>query len=304
MKKMPDCIIIGGGLAGLQAALQLGRYRHDILVIDSNNGRSNLCKSYHNILGWPDGVSGETLRKLGRQQAEKTGVQFVQDKVVEAQKNGNVFVLTGEDGAQYEAERILLATGVMDRFPDIPGLVPCLGASIYVCPDCDGYEVQNQKLIILGSGDAGANMALTLTYWTDQIIYINHEQKQIQQKLLDQLSIKKIAVISEPITEVLYEKNDAFTGVKLSDGRAITGEKGFIAFGGNEVRTDLAKQLGVERLENKHIIADARTKETNVPNVWTAGDVNAHSEQSTIAMGEGCQAAIWIHKSIMKSKTP
>ena len=76
-----DCIIIGGGIAGLQAAIQLGRYQHQVVVIDSNQGRSTLCKCYHNILGWPDGVSGEEIRRLGRQHAEKYGVIFKNDKV-------------------------------------------------------------------------------------------------------------------------------------------------------------------------------------------------------------------------------
>src|SRR3954449_8067559 len=96
-----DCIIIGGGIAGLQASIQLGRYMHKVLVIDSGYGRSTLCRSYHNILGWPDGISGEELRRLGRQQAEKLGVAFVQDEVVQAVAKGTIgdgFELLGKSG--------------------------------------------------------------------------------------------------------------------------------------------------------------------------------------------------------------
>ncbi|WP_374719115.1 NAD(P)/FAD-dependent oxidoreductase [Parageobacillus toebii] len=299
---MYECIIIGGGIAGLQAAIQLGRYHHRVLVIDANNGRSTLCRAYHNLLGWPDGVSGETLRTLGRKQAEQLGVHFADDEVIAAEKKDNVFVLFGKSGKTYESKRLLLATGVKDRIPPIPNLIPCLGTSIYVCPDCDGYEVTNKKVIILGAGTAGANMAMTLLYWTKDIIYINHDGEELSKNWQQKLSEQGIRYIREPIESVLIKEGPTFCGVRLQNGTEIFGERGFIAFGHNKVNTELAKQLGVERLENKHIPTNPRTKQTNVPNIWAAGDIGVHSEQVTIAMGEGTQAAIWIHKSIVNEQ--
>lgn len=299
---MYECIIIGGGIAGLQAAIQLGRYHHRVLVIDANNGRSTLCRAYHNLLGWPDGVSGETLRALGRKQAERFGVHFVDDEVVAAEKKGERFVLFGQSGKTYESKRLLLATGVKDRIPPIPNLIPCLGTSVYVCPDCDGYEVTNKKVIILGAGVAGASMAMTLLYWTKDIIYVNHDGEELSEKWRKQLSEQGIRYIRDPIESVLVEEGPTFCGVRLQNGTEIFGERGFIAFGNNKVNTELAKQLGVERLENKHIPTNPRTKQTNVANIWAAGDIGVHSEQVTIAMGEGAQAAIWIHKSIVNEQ--
>jgi thioredoxin reductase (NADPH) len=299
---MYECIIIGGGIAGLQAAIQLGRYHHRVLVIDANNGRSTLCRAYHNLLGWPDGVSGETLRTLGRKQAEQLGVHFADDEVVAAEKKGKLFVLFGKSGKMYESKRLLLATGVKDRIPPIPNLIPCLGTSIYVCPDCDGYEVTNKKVIVLGAGAAGANMAMTLLYWTKDIIYIHHDGEELSKKWQQQLSEQGIRYIREPIESVLVKEGPTFCGVRLQNGTEIFGERGFTAFGHNKVNTELAKQLGVERLENKHIPTNPRTKQTNVPNIWAAGDIGVHSEQVTIAMGEGAQAAIWIHKSIVNEQ--
>jgi thioredoxin reductase (NADPH) len=296
---MYECIIIGGGIAGLQAAIQLGRYHHRVLVIDANNGRSTLCRAYHNVLGWPDGVSGEKLRALGRKQAEQFGVHFADDEVIAAEKKGNVFILFGKSGNTYESERLLFATGVKDRIPPIPNLIPCLGTSIYVCPDCDGYEVTNKKVIVLGAGAAGANMAMTLLYWTKDIIYINHDGEELSKNWQQQLREKGIRYLREPIASVLVKEGAEFSGVRLQNGAEIFAERAFIAFGHNKVNTDLAKQLGVERLENKHIPTNPRTKQTNVPNIWAAGDIGVHSEQVTIAMGEGVQAAIWIHKSII-----
>jgi len=297
---MYDCIVVGGGIAGLQAAIQLGRYEHKVLVIDKGYGRSTLCRSYHNLLGWPDGVSGEEIRTIGRNQATNLGVQFVEDEVIEVQQKEDIFEFKVKNSTHtYQGKRVLLATGVLDRFPPLPGLVPCLGLTVYICPDCDGYEIKGHRTIVMGSGNTGASMALTLTYWEKDIIYINHEHATIDQSKLDELHNKNITVIEQPIERVLTGKEWEFQGVQLHSGEEIKGSRGFIAFGGNEVKSDLAKQLGIERLENKHIVTDPRSKMTSVKNVWAAGDVGVHSEQVTIAMGEGSQAAIWIHKSLL-----
>ncbi|MDD9266238.1 NAD(P)/FAD-dependent oxidoreductase [Paenibacillus sp. GCM10023248] len=302
--KQYDSVIVGGGIAGLQAAIQLGRYEHRVLVIDAGYGRSTLCKSYHNLLGWPDGVSGEELRRLGRMQAEKLGVTFVKDEVVQAVnkgKPGDGFELWGKSGQGYEAPTLLLATGLMDRMPEIPGLKPCLGLTIYVCPDCDGYEVRGRKTIVLGSGDAGAAMALKLRIRTDDLTYLNHGQCAVRMHMMDELKSQGIAYMADDIQEVLQE-NGQFGGVMTASGKRIEAERGFIAFGGNEVKSDLARQLGAERMENRHIVTDPRSKMTSVPFVWAAGDVGVHAEQVTIAMGEGAQAAIWMNKVLLMLK--
>ncbi|MFB7302327.1 NAD(P)/FAD-dependent oxidoreductase [Heyndrickxia sporothermodurans] len=293
-----DCIIIGGGIAGLQAAIQLGRYQHKILVIDSHNGRSNLCRAYHNILGWANGVSGEYLRTTGRSQAEDLGVEFINQTVVTIEQENHAFVCTVKDEKKYTGNRILFATGIMDCLPNFPEIYPCLGVSVYVCPDCDGYEVKNKRTIVIGAGNVGANMALTLTYWTDNIIYINHEQTEIDAQLQNQLQLKNITYYNEAIKNVIT-KESQFKGVVLENNLHFESEHAFVALGGNDVRSGLAASIGIQLHENQHILTDPRTKMTNIKNVWAAGDVVAHSEQVTIAMGEGAQAAIWIHKSLL-----
>ncbi len=299
-KNTYECLIVGAGIAGLQAAIQLGRYMHKVVVIDSEDGRSNLCRGYHNILGWPDGVSGETLRELGKKQAAQYGIEFIKDYVIEAKKDQERIMVKTKSGKTYESTTLLLSTGIKDRIPGIKNINPCLGVSIYVCPDCDGYEVRDQHVLLLGAGKTGANLALTLTYWTDKITFINHDG-EIELSLLNELKQKNIAVINEEIDGIITENESDFKGVTLKNGQIVHGDKGFIGFGGNAVHSELAKQLGVERLENKHVLVDPRTKETNITNVWAAGDLIAHSEQVTIAMADGCQAAIWIHKRLLKN---
>lgn len=298
-----DCIIVGGGIAGLQAAIQLGRYsEHEVLVVDSGYGRSTLCRSYHNLLGFPEGVSGDELREKGRMQAESLGIHFAKDEITEAVQEKDGFLLTGKEGAIYRAGTLLLATGLLDRFPNVEGLVPCLGCSIYVCPDCDGYEVEGKKTVVLGAGEVGASMAFTLSQRTKDITYINHDKTELSKAATERLRNLGIGYEAEAIARIQVEGDGQIRGVELESGRLLEAERGFIAFGGNEVKSDLAKQLGVERLENNHVTADPRSRMTNVPGVWCAGDLGAHAEQVSVAMGDGSLAAIWIHKMLCIKK--
>ncbi len=296
-----DVIIVGGGIAGLQAAIQLGRYMHKVIVVDSGNGRSVLCKSYQNLIGWPDGVSGSMLRATGRQQAEKLGVTFIEDEVISVKRQDNEFQATLRYQHQpIQGSLLLLATGVMDRYAPLPGLVECFGLSVYVCPDCDGFEARDRHTIVIGSGDTGASMAMALAYWTDEITFVNHELKPISKKYMSQLTELKIDIIDKAIRKVLTAEVGRFIGVELISGEQISGERAFIAFGGNEVRSDLASQLGAERLEGGHIVTDPRTKMTSVPHLWAAGDIGVHSEMLSVAMAEGTLSAVWMHKALVQ----
>jgi len=296
-----DCIIIGGGIAGTQAAIQLGRYSgHNVLVIDSGHGRSSVCHTYHNIIGWPEGVTGEHLRKVGREQAKGLGIEFMEGTVTEAARDGERFVLTTGDGNRFTAHTVLIATGMLDRYPEIEGLRHALGYSVYICPDCDGYEIVDRKTVLIGSGEHGSGMAVLLAERTPHVTYINHEQKPIEQRLIDHLQEIGVTYIEQPVAEVRSDDQRDIQSVVLQDGTVIEAERGFIAFGGNHVRTELAEQLGVALESNRHIKTDSRTKMTDVEGVWVAGDIGLHSELSTIAMGEGTQAAIWIHKKLRK----
>ncbi|QOS78547.1 NAD(P)/FAD-dependent oxidoreductase [Paenibacillus sp. JNUCC31] len=297
-----DCIIVGGGLAGLQAAIQMGRYTvHRVLVVDAGEGRSTLCRTYHNILGFPDGVSGEELRSKGRMQAERTGVSFEKDYIIKAGRRGEQIQLFGSSGSEYMAKTVLLATGLTDRMPAIPGLRPTLGRTVYVCPDCDGYEIQNQRTILLGAGEAGANMAMVLIQRTNELLYINHEQSPISAELHRSMKEAGVRYLEAAVQEVQQMEDGHITGVLTEDGQIYESERGFIAFGGNRVHYELAEQLGAVIADNNHVKADPRSMQA-APNVWIAGDLGLHAEQATVAMGEGSIAAIWIHKALQQMK--
>lgn len=296
-----DAVIVGGGIAGLQAAIQLGRYMRHTAVIDGGAARSRWCRKYSNLLGWPDGVSGEQLRSTGRAQAEKLGVTFIEDMAVSAEKQEGKFVISLHNRPdQISGSVMLLSTGVLDQFPLIEGLERCLGMSIYVCSDCDGYEALNRRTAVLGSGNAGARMALAVSYWTNQIIYVNHDKRSVDQSLIDELNRKSIAIKEEHIVAVEADKNGFIHAIRLFTGERIEAERGFIAFGGHEVHTDLAKQLGAERMESGHLLTDSRTRMTSVDGLWAAGDIGVHSQLVTAAMAEGSISAIWMHKWLLQ----
>ncbi|MEY8756999.1 NAD(P)/FAD-dependent oxidoreductase [Peribacillus frigoritolerans] len=302
--KQADCIIIGGGIAGIQAAIQLGRYKHDIIVIDSAQGRSSIAKAYHNILGWPDGVSGKQLRTLGRQHAEKFGVEFTDDTVTSLEKKQDKFFIQTKNDREYQAKMIFLGTGITDNIPPIKNIYSTLGTSTYICPDCDGYEIMDKQTVVLGGGNTGAGMALTLLYWSKDIIYVNHLKSKIDDEYRDKLMANHIPVIEEEVCEVHVNANQELTGIELVSGKIIRAEKAFTAFKGNKLNNDLALQLGVQVNENNHVVVHPRTKETNIKGVWAGGDLVAHSEQVTISMGDGTQSAIWIHKRLLGHPLP
>lgn len=294
-----DCIIVGGGIAGLQAAIQLGRYDvHRILVLDAERGRSVLCRNYRNILGFPEGISGPELRNRGRRQAESLGVLFQTAEVVKAERAEETFKLTDQAGNTYITRTLLLATGITDRIPGIAGMADVLGSTVYICPDCDGHEIQDRDTVLMGAGDAGADMALVLAERARSLVYINHEAIRVTEDRMAKLRAAGIRYETGVISEVAAKQGDRIDAVILEDGRSFAAERGFIAFGGNRVHSDLAGQLGVELSGNRHVITDPRSKKTNVEGVFAAGDLGVHAEQVTVAMGEGSLAAIWIHKAL------
>lgn len=301
-----DTLIIGGGMAGLQAAIQLGRSLHKVVVADSGNGRSAIAKNYRNILGYPDGVSGQQLRSLGEAQARDLGVSFLSGEVTSLTKEESgcfwASVTVSEQGnVQVRAKTVLLSSGIKDPFPAIPGLAPCLGESLFICPDCDGYEIVGQHTVVIGSGRHAIEMAKILRYFTQTITIVNHDQTPIAAEEESFLQKENIPIHNEPIRRILQERG-TMQHVELETGSGFDVQKGFLAFPGAKVQTSLLDGFELERLENGHILANPRTKETSFPNIWAAGDVLAHSQQVTISLGDGSQAAIWIHKRLLEMK--
>ena len=292
-----DVAIVGGGPAGLSAALWLARYLHKVVVVDSGDPRNWETRGINGFLGH-QGIRSPELRAIGREEAAKYGVEFVSGVVDTAEnETGELFSIQLRDETVIESRRILLAIGIKDVWPAIPGLGDCYGETVHVCPDCDGYETRDKKTVVVGRGRKAVGMALALTTWTRQIVICSDGQPpDIPQKLLDQLKALNIPVLDQSITCVL-SKDKEIRGLELEGGMSLDCERLYFAIG-QFPADDLGAQLGCERDELGRLVVDPRNH-TSVKNVYAAGDVAAGVQLAIVAAASGAVAASAIHHSLL-----
>ncbi len=292
-----DVAVVGGGPAGLCAALWLARYLHKVVVVDSGDPRNWETRGINGYLGHQD-IRSPELRALGRAECAKFGVDFV-DGIVDRAINeaGELFEVRLHDGATIESRRILLAIGIKDFWPDIPGLERCYGETIHVCPDCDGYETRSKKTVVVGKGRKAVGMALALTTWTRQIVICtNGEKAEMSQILLDKLKALNIPVIDAPIKGIV-SKSSEIIGIDLEGGMSLDCERLYLAIG-QYPADDLGAQLGCKRDEMGRLVIDDRNH-TSVKNVYAAGDIAPGPQLAIGAAASGAVAAIAIHASLV-----
>ncbi|HET9636464.1 MAG TPA: NAD(P)/FAD-dependent oxidoreductase [Gemmatimonadaceae bacterium] len=292
-----DVAVVGGGPAGLSAALWLARYLHKVVVIDSGDPRNWETRGINGYLGH-QGIRSPELRRVGRIEGEKYGAQFVSGIVDTAiNETGELFAMCLRDGKTIEARRILLAIGIRDVWPDIPGLDQCYGETVHVCPDCDGYETRDKKTVVIGSGRKAVGMALALTTWTKQIVICtNSEPPDMNQELLNILKPLNIPVLDAPITCVLSQQKE-IRAVELEGGMSLDCERLFFAIG-QYPSDDLGSQLGCKRDEIGRLVIDQRNH-TSIRNVFAAGDVAGGPQLAIAAAASGAIAAVAIHASLV-----
>ncbi len=164
-----DVIIIGGGLAGLSAALYLGRSKRDTLLIHSDRSMAKWEAQVQNYLGFPEGIAGTVLLDRGMDQTAGYDVEIVEDEIQSVATSGGAFHLQGRQGS-YDAKRLLIATGLTHLPPDVPGVKECLGKSLFFCKDCDAYRLQGQRILIIGRNNEAADYALGMLLFTPSVI--------------------------------------------------------------------------------------------------------------------------------------
>lgn len=292
-----DVAVIGGGPAGLAAALWLARYLHTVVVIDSGDPRNWETRGINGYLGH-QGIRSPELRALGRKECAQFGVAFVDGVVDRAiNESGELFAVHLRDGACIEARRILLAIGIKDVWPDIPGLDRCYGETVHVCPDCDGYETRDKKTVVVGKGRKAVGMALALTNWTKEIVICtNGEKPEIEQALLDQLKPLNIPVLDAKI-ECVVSKSSEIIGLDLAGGMALDCERLYFAIG-QYPADDLGAQLRCKRDDMGRLVIDDRNR-TSVMNVFAAGDIAPGPQMAIVAAASGAIAAMAIHSSLV-----
>ena len=292
-----DVAIVGGGPAGLSAAIWLARYLHKVVVVDSGDPRNWETRGINGYLGHL-GVRSPELRALGREEGAKFGVEFVSGIVDEAiNETGELFAIRLREGTVIEAERILLAIGIKDVWPDIPGFERCYGETIHVCPDCDGYETRDKKTVVVGKGRKAVGMALALTTWTRKlVICTNGEKPEMEQKLLDQLKALNIPVLDQAI-KCVVSRSSEISGIELEGGMSLDCERLYFAIG-QYPADDLGAQLGCKRDQLGRLVIDEHNH-TSVKNVYAAGDIAPGPQVAVFAAASGAVAATALHASLV-----
>lgn len=295
-----DVAIIGGGPAGLSAALWLARYLHTVVVIDSGDPRNWETRGINGFLG-SQGIKSPELRRCGREDAAGFGAKFIDDTVTEVTNtNSEQFVVTTGKTESLTARRLLLAIGIKDVWPRIPGLSDCYGETVHVCPDCDGFETTDKKTVVIGAGRKAVGMSLSLSNWTEEIVICtNGEPADIDKKQLDQLKTLNIPVLEDRVTCVNSQKG-AIRSLDLAGGMQLDCERLYFAIG-QYPADDLGAQLKCERNDHGLIVIDDKYH-TSVINVFAAGDIVPGPQLAVAAAAGGAIAGLAIHSSLVPDK--
>ena len=267
---MYDAIVVGGGPAGLSAALTLGRVRRTTLVLDSGAYRNATAEHAQNIFT-RDGTPPEELRRIGREQlAAYPTVEIEPLNAEHARSTGDAFEVRLSDGSIRTARRLLLATGVADELPDIDGLADLWGKGAFHCPYCHGYEVRDQSLAVIGSGERYADLALHLRRLSDDVALCTNGGADLDPDLIALLSDQGIAVRDEAI-DGLVSKDGVLDRIEFESGEPLTRQAVFTSFTPRQ-RSALPTQLGCARFDDDAVEVDDFGR-TSVIGVYATGDM-------------------------------
>ena len=298
---MDDCIIVGAGPAGLTAAIYLARYHLSIRMFDCGTSRASWIPTSHNHAGFPDGIHGEDLLERMREQAAKYGARREPRRVTDLSKDGDTFVVTCDEET-YRARSVLLATGVVNNRPD--GIEDQLHDEalsrglIRYCPVCDGYEVTDKRVAVIGTGDHGTAEAQFLRGYTADLTLISpHGDHDLSEECSDALDKAGIARVAGPCGEYAIA-GDKFA-VETADGR-MEFDSVYPALG-SVVRSGLARSCGAQVSEGDCIIVGDHM-ETSVPGLFAAGDVVLGLDQISHAMGQAGVAATTIRNHLAEDR--
>jgi thioredoxin reductase (NADPH) len=289
-EELCEVLVVGGGPAGLSAALYLARYNRTVVLFDAGQGRSTWHQINHNYLGFPGGVAARKLRELGYAQLADYGeVTRREHKVESMRRDGDLFVAQTQNG-EWRGRAVILCTGVVDHYPHFDGWDEYVGRSMFWCITCDGYGCKDACVVVAGNTDASASEALQLTRFTDKLTVLTDSQAcHISKKFQERLRRAGIPLVHDKIASVVGTGGQ-FEAICTKGGQRIALDQLFCQHGATP-QTDLAEALGVKCSDNGYIQTDSEQK-TNVPGVYAAGDVTRlHSHQVTAAVHEGGQAA-------------
>ncbi len=288
-----DVVVVGGGAAGLSAALVLGRARRRVAVIDAGEPRNAPAAHMQGFLS-RDGMPPADLLAAARKEILGYGVEIINDRVVEITEG---FTLSLAGSLSVTARRLLLATGAVDRLPDIPGARERWGRDFLHCPYCHGWEVRDQPIGVIGTGPGAVDHAHLLRQWSDDVMFFTHTYP-VTDTEREVLAARGIQVI-DGVIERLSVVNDRLDAVQLTGGGSIPRAALFIRPALHARDDGLIRSVGCEADEGGLARVDA-TGRTTVSGVWAAGNAGNPRAQVITAAGEGSAAAIDINNDLVE----
>ncbi|XKE94617.1 NAD(P)/FAD-dependent oxidoreductase [Metaplanococcus flavidus] len=294
-----DCAVIGGGPAGLNASLVLGRSRRKTVLFDDNKPRNAVVSESHGFIT-RDGVDPQEFKRIGHEELAKyPDVEIQKQRVVRVYKEDGLFHLEAEDGAVFQAKRIILAMGFKEVLPDVERVAEFYGKSLFSCPFCDGWEMRDKALVVISDNEAASHMVKVASNWTDDLIYCTNGRQLLEEEK-SLLESRGIQIYEEKI-RALNGDNGKLAEVLFEDGRAISREGGFITPEWM-LASDIAASLGC-KLNDRGGVENDAMKRTNIEGVYACGDVSlAGASQLIFAAAEGSMAAISINAAMIEEK--
>jgi thioredoxin reductase (NADPH) len=295
--RLLDAVIVGGGPAGLTAAIYLARFRRTFVLVDGGESRMGWIPVTHNHPGFPHGVAGPELLARMRAQAREFGAEILDGKVEAVAETAEGFRLSLADGHSLRARFLILATGVVDREPDLPDLFGAVQRGLLrICPICDAYEVIDQRVAVIGQGAHAAREAVFLRHYSDKVsLLLLGGPEGLDAACRAELDAHGVDVVETAICAVVIEQ-DRIVALDFADGHKRAFDVLYSALGMTS-RSDLAVQLGARLAADGRLQVDEHQL-TTAPRLYAAGDVVRGLNQISIAQGEGAIAATDIHNRL------
>ena len=282
-----DAVIVGGGLAGLSAAVYLGRCNRRVLLVDAGESMARWEPIVENYLGFPEGLSGQRLLDLGRAQVQRFGVRTARDRIIRIRLEGDAFVLKG--AGIYQSTRVLLATGLTHLLPDIRGAEACLGRSVFFCKDCDAFRVRGKRIAIYGRRDEAARYALAMLAFSPSITVVTDGRPPMWDRLWQEALQEYGVPVREASVQAALHREGWLQAIVFRDGTACEVDAMFTTRG-DVYHTALAEELGAAEDGEGQLLVDGDMR-TSVPGLYAAGCVTPANCQMIIAAGQGATAA-------------
>jgi len=290
-----DVIVVGGGPAGLSAALMLGRCRRHVLVCDRGEPRNERSAALHGYLT-RDGIAPSDFRAAARDELAPYAVEFRSVGVKGARPERGGFSVSLADGRRERSRFLLLATGVKDQLPEVPGVAECYGRSVFHCPYCDGWECRDKRLAVFGRH--AVPLALSLKTWSRQVVLCTHG-RQPDAAARQRLAANGIGLRRSPVMRLAHV-DGRVTAIEFADGNALPCDAMFFGTGQHPQDT-LAERLGC-LFNRKGTVNTGTLCDTNVPGVFVAGDASRDAQFVVVAAAEGIKAAVAINKALQHAE--